>query len=92
MHIHASHFLLLTMNEFSLQVGDQVLEINGVQMAGYTLQEALKLVQEAENILDLEIMYDVRDATPPTSGSFEVHLKKTGSLNIGITINGEACV
>lgn len=76
------------LNVFSIQVGDQVLSINGIKMAGYTVQEALKLVQEAENELDLEIMYDVRDAAPPPSGSFEVHLRKTGSLNLGITING----
>lgn len=66
-----------------------MLSINGVKMAGYTLQEALKLVQEAENELDLEIMYEVRDASPPSSGAYEVQLKKTGSLNLGITINGK---
>lgn len=72
----------------ALQVGDQILSINGIKMAGYSLQEALKLVQEADNEIELEVMYEVHDASPPSSGIFDVHLKKTGSLNLGITING----
>lgn len=71
-----------------LQVGDQVLSINGIKMAGYSLQEALKLVQEADNEIELEVMYEVQDASSPSLGTFEVHLKKTCSLNLGITING----
>ena len=72
-----------------MQVGDQILSINGIKMAGYSLQEALKLVQEADNEIELEVMYEVQDATPPSSGTFDVHLTKTCSLNLGVTINGQ---
>ena len=58
-------------------------------MEGYSLQESLKLVQEADNFVELEVMFEVQDAVPPNSGVFEVHMKKkTASLNLGITING----
>ena len=71
-------------------------------MEGYSLQEAMKLVKEADDVLELEVMFEVQDAppSPPIAGGaggggaspptfFEVHMqKKTASLNLGITING----
>ena len=72
-----------------LKVGDRVISINQVKMDGVTLQQALKLVQEAGNILDMEVGFDVNDAIVPSSGTFDVTLQKTDSLNLGITINGE---
>jgi hypothetical protein len=72
-----------------LLVHDQVLSIDGTRMDGYSLQEAMKLVQEADNVIEMEIMFNVKESSPPTLGSFEVHLdKKVASLNLGITING----
>ncbi len=70
-------------------MGDEVLGVDGIKMEGYSLQEAMKLVQEADNILTLEIKFEVHDSVPPNSGTFEVQLeKKTASLSLGITING----
>lgn len=72
-----------------LQVGDRILSIEGIKVDGYSLQEAMKLVREADNIVEMEVMFEVQDNIPPSSGTFEVHMKKkTASLNLGITING----
>ncbi len=72
-----------------LQVGDRVLAINRIKVDSCTLQQAVKLVKEACNMVELEIMFDVQDAVVPTAGTFEVTLVKTASLNLGITVNGE---
>ena len=74
-----------------LQVGDHILAINGVRMEGVTLQQAVKLVQEASDVVDLEVMFNVNDAIVPTSGTFEVTMKRTSTLTLGITINGWWC-
>lgn len=71
-----------------LQVGDRVLTINGVRMDGVTLQRAVKLVQETPSVINMEVEFDIQDAVVPTSGTFEVEMVRTGSLNLGITING----
>lgn len=71
-----------------LQVGDQVLAINGVRMDGVTLQQAIKLVQEASDLVEMEVMFNVNDAIVPTSGTFEVTMQRTSTLTLGITING----
>jgi len=42
-----------------LQVGDRVLSINGVRMEGVMLQQALKFVQEAGDIIEMEVEFDV---------------------------------
>ena len=57
-------------------------------MEGVTLQQAVKLVQEANDIIDLEVMYNVTDAIVPTSGTFDVRMQRTSTLTLGITING----
>ena len=71
-----------------LQVGDQILAINGVRMEGVTLQQAVKLVQEAGDTIELEVMFNVNDAIVPTSGTFDVTMQRTSTLTLGITING----
>ena len=72
-----------------LQVGDQILAINGVRMDGVTLQQAVKLVQEASDVINLDVLYNVNDAiVPPTSGIFDVNMQRTSTLTLGITING----
>ena len=72
-----------------LQVGDQIVAINGVRMEGVTLQQAVKLVQEASDVIDLEVVFNVNDAIVPTSGVFDVTMQRTSTLTLGITINGE---
>ena len=80
---------LLPVRLGQMQVGDQVLSVDGMKVEGYSLQEVLKLVQEADNTVQMEIMFEVQDAIPPSSGTFDVHMKKkTASLNLGIRING----
>ena len=69
-----------------------MLAINEVKVDSCTLQQAVKLVAEAGNVIELEVTFDVQDAIVPTSGTFEVTLVKTASLNLGITINGEVKV
>ncbi len=59
-------------------------------MDSCTLQQAVKLVKEAGHVIELEIMFDIQDAVVPSSGTFEVTLEKTASLNFGITINGNS--
>lgn len=72
-----------------LQVGDEILGIDGIKMEGYSLQEAMKLVQEADSVIEMEVMFQVQDNAPPNSGTFDVLVKKkTATLNLGITING----
>ena len=62
--------------------------INDVRVEGMTLQQANKLIQEASDVIDLEVMYNVNDAIVPTSGTFEVTMKRTSTVTLGITING----
>jgi C-terminal processing protease CtpA/Prc len=72
-----------------LQVGDRIISLNGINVDGVaTAHQALKLVQEGGDELDMEVMFDVTDAVVPTSGTFDVKMVKTSSLNLGITING----
>jgi C-terminal processing protease CtpA/Prc len=72
-----------------LQVGDRIVSLNGVNVDGVaTAHQALKLVQEGGDVLDMEVIFDVTDAVVPTSGTFDVKMVKTSSLNLGITING----
>ena len=71
-----------------VQIGDQILAINGVRMDGVTLQQAVKLVQEAGDVINLEVMFNVNDAIVPTSGTFDVTMQRTSTLTLGITING----
>ena len=71
-----------------LQIGDQILAINRVQTEGVTLQQAVKLVQEASDVVEMEVMFNVNDAIVPTSGTFEVTMQRTSTLTLGITING----
>ncbi|CAI8031684.1 Glutamate receptor-interacting protein 2 [Geodia barretti] len=72
-----------------LQVGDRIISLNGVNVDGVaTAHQALKLVQEGGDVLDMEVIFDVTDAVVPTSGTFDVKMVKTSSLNLGITING----
>ena len=71
-----------------LQVGDQILAINEVRMEGVTLQQAVKLVQEASDAVEMEVMFNVNDGIVPTSGTFEVTMQRTSTLTLGITING----
>lgn len=54
-----------------------------------TLQQAVKLVQEAGSLINLEVLFNVQDAIVPASGTFNVNLIKTASCNLGITINGK---
>ena len=72
-----------------LQVGDQILSINGIGMEGITLQQAVKLVKEAGDTIKLEVMFNVNDAIVPTSGVFDVTMQRTSTLHLGIVINGE---
>ena len=57
-------------------------------MEDYSEEEARKLIHEAENEAKLEVTYEVVDSPPPSSGTFDVHLKKTSTLSLGIMIDG----
>ena len=42
-----------------LQVGDRILSINSVRVEGVMLSQAIKLVQEAKDTIEMEVEFDV---------------------------------
>ena len=55
----ATHSLPCSCRLGLLQVGDRILSINGVRMEGVMLQQALKFVQEAGDVIEMEVEFDV---------------------------------
>ena len=42
-----------------LSVGDRVLAINGIRMKGVTLEQAVKIVHEAGDVITMEVEFDI---------------------------------